>query len=261
MPASDEFARLLDIMHRLRAECPWDREQTHSSLRAYLLEESYEVLHALDDGDFDDLREELGDLMLQVVFHAELAQEDGRFDIADVLRGINEKLVRRHPHVFADAEADDAEAVLRRWAAIKTQQEKKESVLDGVPDQLPALLQAVRVLSKMRQAGLAPLEVRNPAEEAASALGRLTEAVGKDDADAADRALGLLSLAVTALAARVHANPEDALRRAVRCLSAAFRAEESALKASGHAFTQLSPEELSEMAARVLEAFESEDAV
>ncbi len=104
MPADDEFIRLLDIMHRLRAECPWDREQTHASLRAYLLEESYEVLHALDEERYDELREELGDLMLQVVFHAEIAQEDGRFDIADVLREINEKLVRRHPHVFADAE-------------------------------------------------------------------------------------------------------------------------------------------------------------
>ncbi len=116
MPAADEFIRLLDIMHRLRAECPWDREQTHASLRAYLLEESYEVLHALDEERYDELREELGDLMLQVVFHAEIAQEDGRFDIADVLHEINEKLVRRHPHVFADASADDAEAVLRRWS-------------------------------------------------------------------------------------------------------------------------------------------------
>lgn len=259
MPADDEFIRLLDIMHRLRAECPWDREQTHASLRAYLLEESYEVLHALDEERYDELREELGDLMLQVVFHAEIAQEDGRFDIADVLREINEKLVRRHPHVFADADADDAEAVLRCWSHIKTQQEKKESVLDGVPDQLPALLQAVRVLSKLRQAGLEPMEVRDPAEEADGALKRLTEAVAAEDAEAADRALGVLGLSVVALAARVHANPEDAVRRAVRRLAEAFRKEESVLKAEGRPFASLSSEELSAISARVLEAFERKD--
>ncbi len=258
MPAADEFSRLLDIMHRLRAECPWDREQTHDSLRAYLLEESYEVLHALDEARYDELREELGDLMLQVVFHAEIAQEDGRFDIADVLHEINEKLVRRHPHVFADADARDAEAVLRRWSTIKTQQEKKESVLDGVPAQLPALLQAVRVLSKIRQVGMEPLEVRDPAEEAETALKRLTEAVAADDAEAADRALGALGLSVVALAARVHANPEDAVRRAVRRLSDAFREEEAQLRSEGRPFAQLSPEELSALSARVLEAFEGE---
>ncbi len=258
MPAADEFSRLVDIMHRLRAECPWDREQTHASLRAYLLEEAYEVLHALDEGRYDELREELGDLMLQVVFHAEIAREDGRFDIADVLHEINEKLVRRHPHVFADAEAHDAETVLRRWASIKTQQEKKESVLDGVPSQLPALLQAVRVLSKVRQAGVEPMEVRDPAREAGAALDRLTEAVAAEDAEAADRALGVLGLSVVALAARVHANPEDAVRRAVRRLSDAFRAEEAKLKAEGRRFAQLSPEELSAIAARVFDAFEGE---
>jgi tetrapyrrole methylase family protein/MazG family protein len=258
MPAAEEFIRLLDIMHRLRAECPWDREQTHASLRAYLLEESYEVLHALDEERHDLLREELGDLMLQVVFHAEIAQEDGRFDIADVLHEINEKLVRRHPHVFADAVADDAEAVLRRWSSIKTQQEKKESVLDGVPTQLPANLQAVRVLSKVRQAGLDPMEVRDPLAEARRSLERLAAAVAGEDPAEADRALGMLGLNVVALSSRVHANPEDAVRRAVRRLSEAFRREEARLKAEGCSFGQLSAEELAGIAARVREACQEE---
>jgi MazG family protein len=258
MSAAEEFTRLLEIMHRLRADCPWDREQTHQSLRAYLLEESYEVLHALDEGRLDLLREELGDLLLQVVFHAEIAAEDERFGMADVIRGINEKLVRRHPHVFADAQADDAEAVLRRWASIKTGEEKKESVLDGVPAELPALLQAVRVLSKMRQAGVEPLEARDPAEEADSALRALLAAVEAADQAEADRALGVLGLSVVALAARVHANPEDAVRRAVRRLADAFRTEEALLREEGRRFGEISPEELARIAARVLAACEEE---
>jgi len=258
MSAAEEFTRLLEIMHRLRADCPWDREQTHQSLRAYLLEESYEVLHALDEGRLDHLREELGDLLLQVVFHAEIAAEDGRFEMADVIRGINEKLVRRHPHVFADAPADTAEAVLRRWESIKTRQEKKKSLLDGVPAQLPALLQAVRVLSKIKQAGVEPMEACDPAEEADAGLKRLAAAVEAGDAAEADRALGMLGLSIVALAARVHANPEDAVRRAVRRLADAFRREEDRLRNEGRLFGELSPEELDRISARVLAACEEE---
>ena len=239
--AADEFIRLLDIMHRLRAECPWDREQTHASLRAYLLEETYEVLQTLDEARYDELRGELGDLMLQVVFHAEIAQEDGRFDIADVLREINEKLIRRHPHVYADAsgarvEADSAEAVLRRWESIKTRQEKKESLLDGVPPQLPALLQALRVLSKIKQAGVEPMEVRDPLAEANRALEHLADAVEAEDAGEADRALGMLGLSIVALGARIGVSPEDAVRRAVARLTDAFRREED--KGFSYVFAQ-----------------------
>lgn len=271
MTAADEFIRLLDIMHRLRAECPWDREQTHASLRAYLLEEAYEVLQALDEARYDDLREELGDLMLQVVFHAEIAHEDGRFDIADVLREINEKLIRRHPHVYEDAggaraEADSAEAVLRRWESIKTRQEKKESLLDGVPPQLPALLQALRVLAKIKQAGVEPMEVRDPAEEARRSLERLADAVEQTTpvegvalgSAAADRALGMLGLSIVAMAARIGVNPEDAVRRAVARLTDAFRREEENLRQEGRLFGQLSEKELARIAARVLDACEEE---
>ena len=263
MSAADEFIRLLDIMHRLRAECPWDREQTHASLRAYLLEETYEVLQTLDEARYDELRGELGDLMLQVVFHAEIAQEDGRFDIADVLREINEKLIRRHPHVYADAsgaraEADSAEAVLRRWESIKTRQEKKESLLDGVPPQLPALLQALRVLSKIKQAGVEPMEVRDPLAEANRALEHLADAVEAEDAGEADRALGMLGLSIVALGARIGVSPEDAVRRAVARLTDAFRREEDTLRQDGRLFGALSERELALIAARVLAACEGE---
>lgn len=252
MTNADEFTRLVEIMRRLRAECPWDRSQTHATLRVYLLEEAYEVLHALDDSRWDDLREELGDLMLQIVFHAEIAEEAGRFDMESVLKAINEKLVRRHPHVLGDKEAKTPADVVRRWESIKTGEEQKQSSLDGVPAELPALAKASRMLTKIRQTGVDPFRARDALAEARLWLERLGDAAHKGDADAAARASGMLSLAVTEIADRVRANAEDALREALRRLAEAFRAEEDRLKAEGRAFAALSREELDWIAARVL---------
>lgn len=176
MSAAEEFTRLVDVMRRLRKGCPWDRSQTHGTLRPYLLEEAYEVLHALDEERYDELCEELGDLLLQVVFHAELAEEAGRFDIEDVLRAINEKLVRRHPHVFGDKEAHTPADVLRRWESIKRNEEQRPSSLHGIPAELPALVKAVRTLSKVRQTGVDPFGRRDVAADARRWLERLTAA-------------------------------------------------------------------------------------
>ena len=147
-----EFARLAQILADLRAPngCPWDREQTHASLRPYLLEESAEVLEAIERGDARNLCEELGDLVLQVVFHAQIAQENGDFTLEDVLRGINEKLVRRHPHVFGETSVSDAGEVLTNWDAIKKQEkaargEAPKGILDGVSGELSALSGALKI--------------------------------------------------------------------------------------------------------------------
>ncbi|MBI2080261.1 MAG: nucleoside triphosphate pyrophosphohydrolase [candidate division NC10 bacterium] len=153
------FAELTAIMARLRGPggCPWDREQTSSSIAPYLLEETYEVLEAIREGKPTRLREELGDVLLQVVFHAEMAAEAGQFTIADVLRGVSDKLVRRHPHVFGDAEAKTAAEVLVRWEAIKQHERESggepASALAGVPRSLPALLRAHRLQEKASRAG------------------------------------------------------------------------------------------------------------
>ena len=159
-PIAGEVAAFADVVRRLRAECPWDREQTHESLRRHLIEEAYEVLEAIDHLDvdagegFDDLEEELGDLLFQVVFHATLAAEEGRFTLADVARGIATKLIGRHPHVFGDATADSADEVASRWEQLKKDEKGRASVMDGIPVALPALLFASKVQKKAASQGV-----------------------------------------------------------------------------------------------------------
>jgi XTP/dITP diphosphohydrolase len=197
-------ARLLDlvgVMDRLRTECPWDRAQTHTSLARYLLEETYETLEALETGDPDDLCEELGDLLLQVVFHARVAAEagDDGFTIDDVAGGIVAKLVHRHPHVFAGLDVADSDEVERNWDALKAQEKGRSSVLDGIPVAMPALALADKVAGRAAKVGVAP-----PASD--SLGGRLLGLVLEARAEGTD--------------------PEQALREAVRDLADAVRAAE-----------------------------------
>lgn len=150
----DEFLR---VMLRLRAECAWKAEQTHRSLSRYLLEETYETLEAIDTGDPSHLQEELGDVLLQVVFHSVIAAERGDFTLADVVAGITEKMIRRNPHVFAEAPGGDAHAVNEAWEVIKENEKQRSGPLDGIPAELPALLYAVKVLDRLgRSGGSAP---------------------------------------------------------------------------------------------------------
>jgi len=191
---------LVEVMDRLRVDCPWDREQTHRSLATYLLEETYEVLEAIETGDRDHLREELGDLLLQVYFHARIASEDDDgFDIDDVAGGIADKLVYRHPHVFAGLEVADADEVDRNWERLKAAEKQRASVLDGIPVALPALAYADKVVGRLGKTGALDDE---PATRA-------------DDADLGERLLALVR------EARVNGvDPEQALRDAVRDLVA-----------------------------------------
>src|SRR5258708_25652467 len=155
-PAGPAFARLVEIMAQLRAPggCPWDREQNFDSIKPYLLEETYEVLDAIDARDWEGLADELGDLLLQAVFFAQMAAEEGRFDIADSIQAINSKLVRRHPHVFCDGEAKTAGDVVRRWDEIKAaEKERPHGRLPGVPRSLPALVEARKIRAKAAGVG------------------------------------------------------------------------------------------------------------
>jgi tetrapyrrole methylase family protein/MazG family protein len=159
-PLARDMAAFAEVVRRLRAECPWDRQQTHHSLRHHLLEEAYEVLEALDHLDvdagdgFDALEEELGDLLFQVFLHATLATEEGRFTLADVVRGISDKLIGRHPHVFGDVTIDDADEVAQRWEGLKKAEKGRSSVMDGVPATLPALAYALKVQRKAASQGV-----------------------------------------------------------------------------------------------------------
>ncbi len=212
VPVGSELKRTVDLMHRLRQECPWDQKQTHESLRRYLLEETYEVLEALDDlikhnGDgvdqYIDLEEELGDLWFQILFHAELASEAGAFSIADVARTVHDKLVARHPHVFANTEVETAEDVVSNWEAIKKEEKGRASIMDGIPAALPALSFAHKIQEKAARSDHASDPALASAVLDRGLLG-----------DAGEHELGQLLLAVVDQACQLGFDPEHALRQA-----------------------------------------------
>jgi len=217
-------------MARLRSPegCPWDREQDHRSLRPHLLEEAYEVLEAIDAADAPALRLELGDVLLQVVFHAQLASEAGEFDISDVVQGLRDKLIARHPHVFGDKQADSADAVVTQWERIKReerQQTPEEQVAAGVPRSLPALAKAQAALRKAVRAGLE----RTP-DDAALELEAALERLGDSEAEAAalEAAFGDLLFAVADLARMHGVEAEQALRERVDGFLQEFSADSEA---------------------------------
>ena len=218
VPSSQQGEQLLDlvrVMARLRGPggCPWDREQTHASLARHLLEETHETLDAIDAGDGDRLREELGDVLLQVVFHAQMAADDGAWDVDDVAQAIVEKLIRRHPHVFGDVEVAGADEVLVNWERIKAEEKGERPLEDDIPDTLPALARASKV--QRRAAGWG-FEWRS----VDSALEALREEVGElethTDADNAEEEIGDVLFATVSVARKLGVDPESALRRTVR---------------------------------------------
>ena len=204
-PVASEVQRFVELVATLRRECPWDAQQTHESLRRHLLEESYEVLEAIDGLDvdagvgFEHLEEELGDLLFQIVFHATLATEEGRFTLADVATTVHDKLRSRHPHVFGDVEVDGADDVIANWEQLKKAEKGRESVFDGIPAALPALLFALKVQKKAATLGLDGLDV-----------GGATPEQGSADVDD----LGAALLTLVDRARRAGIDPEDALRAA-----------------------------------------------
>ncbi len=243
---ASEMARLTSLVATLRSECPWDRKQTHASLMPHLVEEAYEVLDAL--GELDDastpldaraqhLQEELGDLLFQIVFHACLAEEDGQFDLADVARGVHDKLVHRHPHVFGDVVADSADAVVQNWEAIKKQEKGRSSVTEGIPAHLPALLLSTKLQRKALSVGLA--DDAGAHGEVLAALLSAAESAADDGASTSDASLraeggetedrvGQLLFGVANLARRLGIDPEQALRSNALQFRDRIRAAEAA---------------------------------
>jgi nucleoside triphosphate diphosphatase len=215
--------RLLEIMATLRdpgGGCPWDLEQTNASIAPHTIEEAYEVDDAIRRGDWDGLRDELGDLLLQVAFHAQIAREAGRFDFADVVGAICDKLVRRHPHVFGDAVIDSASAQTEAWEKQKADERAargETSAVDGVPLSLPSLLRARKLLSRAVRAGFAASEER---DAVATVTAKLAEVKAGEGVEAR---LGDLLLAVVALSAERGVEPEEALRGATAALEARIR--------------------------------------
>jgi MazG family protein len=231
--------RLLSIMERLRGPqgCPWDREQTLRTLRPYVLEETYEVLEAIDAGDAREHCAELGDLLLQIVFQAQLRKEEGAFEFADVANAISDKLVSRHPHVFGDADAKDADAVLRQWAALKREENRKkgggESVLEGVPREMPALARADRLTEKASRIGFDWPDAAGAREKLSEELGELDEAIARGDRDAIEHELGDTLFAAANLSRKLGVPPEEALRGTLARFIARFHHVERELARRG----------------------------
>ncbi len=252
MSAADAFQQLVEIMQRLRAPggCPWDRDQTHASIKPYLIEEAYEVAEAIDENDFEEMRKELDDLLLQVVFHAQMAKEGGKFDIEDVVHGINEKMTRRHPHVFGDVTVSGSGEVLRNWARIKSEERKDSgdnSVVAGVPRALPALLRAHRLGEKAAHIGFDWSNADEVLAKVDEELAELRAAIAAGDADATRQEIGDLLLALASLGRHLAVHGEEALHRASDRFIERFRYVERRLAELQRDPHDASPEELNRL--------------
>jgi tetrapyrrole methylase family protein/MazG family protein len=248
-PYPDGIAAIFEVVHRLRAPggCPWDREQTHESLRQYLLEETYELLEAIDRGDDAKMREELGDLLLQIAMHAEIAAEEGRFDATQVSEAVAAKMVKRHPHVFGDRSVANADEVLRNWEHQKMHEAREagsdESVVDRVPSTLPALAWALGLQKRAARVGF---DFASPSAAAESVAEEARELAEVTDRDRAFEEMGGLLFGIVSLARNLKVNPEDALRVAGQRFRARFAAAESSLRKEGKTFSDLSADEMLE---------------
>ncbi|NLJ23984.1 MAG: nucleoside triphosphate pyrophosphohydrolase [Firmicutes bacterium] len=245
---------LVEVMQRLRAPdgCPWDREQTHESLRRYLVEETYEVLEAIDEKRWDHVQEELGDVLLQVVFHAEIAAENQRFDINDVILTVTEKLIRRHPHIFGSIQVQDADEVSRNWEEIKKRERKLNkdeyvSILDGVPIGLPALTQAEKIQAKAARVGFQWDSISGAMAKVMEELDELEAAWTEDDQHAISIELGDVLFALVNVARYLDVDPEMALREAVKKFTARFHYIEEMAAKQGLKLTEMSLEEMDEL--------------
>jgi len=246
------FDRLVDVVAALRGEngCPWDKAQTHETLKSNLLEETYEVLEAIDSGDPDKLREELGDLLMQVMLHSQIASEKNLFDAYDVVETITEKLIRRHPHVFGDVRVSSPQEALSNWEAIKRREkgyQDRRSVLDGIPASLPSLLRARKLQGRASRVGFdwgKPEEVLPKIEEE---IEELREAISSGELGEIEEEIGDLLFAIVNLARLLQVEPEEALRKANEKFIRRFRELEKRAESMGRDLRDMSLEEMDEI--------------
>jgi len=234
----------LDIVRKLRRECPWDREQTHESIRQHLIEEAYEVVDSIDAGDIDELKKELGDLMLHVVFHSVIAEEANEFTIDEVITLICEKLIRRHPHVFGETVVNGQDEVIRNWEKIKLE-EGRTSTIDGIPSALPALVRALRLQEKTSKVGFdwkIKEDCWEKVEEEMQELKSISEKT--QDPDVLTDELGDVLFSIVNYARFLKVNPEDALRRTNEKFIRRFQTIERTLKEQGKDIDETSLEEM-----------------
>src|SRR5712664_2547697 len=256
------FEKLVAVQARLRAPngCPWDREQTHQSLRTYLIEEAYEVLEALESGNDAKFAEEMGDLLLQIVFHSQIAREEGRFTVAEVIREIHDKMIRRHPHFFGKTRAKDSAEVLRNWEQIKAEERrssgkkgdssddgetpKETSLLDGVSHALPATLEGFQLTRKASRIGFDWQDASGVFDKMQEETEELKKALKEQDQLKMEEELGDLLFAAVNLSRFLKIDPEIALKKANAKFSRRFRAMEKLARKNGREFKNLPREEM-----------------
>ena len=245
-----QFQTLVDIVERLRAPggCPWDREQTHESLKRNLVEEAYETMEAIDEGSPQLLAEELGDLLVQVAFHSDIAREAGEFEVSDVLTHINHKLVRRHPHVFSDTSVHDAREVERNWERIKAEEREakgeRQSVVDGLPRDLPALAYAQLIQDRAARSGFEWEDISGVLDKVSEEVEELRAAESQEERV---HELGDLLFVMVNLARWLNVQAEDALRQGNRRFHWRYKKMEELAGERGQDFAQLSLDEKEEL--------------
>lgn len=243
---SKGFNRLVKIMERLRGPkgCPWDKEQTRKSLKPFLIEEAYEVLESLDEEDPKKIKEELGDLLFQILFHAQIAKERGEFDISEVIDASIKKMVERHPHVFAKGSVKDAREVLIDWEEMKRKEKKGGSILEGVPSQLPALLRAHRLQDRAARVGFDWEHVDQVFEKVEEEMAEFKEAFKEKKKKRMEEELGDLLFALVNIARFLEMNPEDALRKTISRFISRFRYIEESIIKQGRSMKGVSIDEM-----------------
>lgn len=222
MEIEKRFSEFIAIMYRLRKECPWDRVQTNDSIKAATIEEAYEVVHAIDEQNYDELKKELGDLLLHFAFHSIIAEESGHFTLEEAIKGISEKLIRRHPHIFGDVNAQTAEEVKANWEKIKMD-EGRTSVLEGIPKHMPALLRAYRIQDKASKVGFDWTNKEDVWNKVKEELSEFEAEIAANKMEKAEEEFGDLLFALTNYSRFIKINPEDALRKTITKFETRFR--------------------------------------
>lgn len=241
---SKEFERLVAIVSRLRKECPWDREQTHSSIAPHMIEEAYEVVETIDKGDMAELGKELGDILLHVVFHANLAEETQSFSLAEVIWQENEKLIYRHPHVFGEAEAATASVVKENWEQLKRKEAGRTSIIDGVPKAMPALQRAARMQDKAAKVGF---DWDDPKDVLAKINEEMHEFLAEHEEERKIDEFGDLLFAIVNYSRHIGIDAESALRKATDKFDGRFRKLEQIVEQSEKPWKEYSLPELDEL--------------
>ncbi len=241
-----DFRRLLGIMNRLRMDCPWDRKQTIHSLRSQSIEELYELTEAISQEDWKGICEESGDLLLHIVFYAKIAEEKGHYTMGDVVEGICDKLIARHPHIYGEVQVEDENEVKRNWEDLKLKEGKK-SILEGVPKGMPPLLKAERIQEKVKKVGFDWENAPQVWEKVEEESKELQDAISKGDEDNMEEEIGDLLFSIINYARFLHVDPEKALDRTNKKFMKRFQRIEEYATSNGKRLTELSLEEMDEV--------------